>query len=168
MKLLPCLIMVFTLLFISGLNLSGQKKVNISGGFGFAETFNIGMRYQVGNQSQTGFSIGIWPSIEDSWLYDWDSLISLSVDFYYHVGGTGKFTEMSPWYFRTGLDYIRINGESWDDNNLESHLRFGKDFFFSEKIGFSLDAGIGVFLINESEFDSVFPAFGAGLFVRFN
>jgi hypothetical protein len=74
---------------------------------------------------------------------------------------------MSPWYFRMGLDYIRINGESWDDNNLESHLRFGRDLYFSEKAGISLDVGFGVFLINESEATPVFPAFGAGLFFCF-
>jgi len=167
LKPLSCLVLVFTFLFISGMQLSGQKKVNISGGIGFAETLNIGMRYQVGNQSQIGLSIGIWPSSGDNWLMDWESFLSISGDFFYHFGDPSKFADMSPWYIRMGLDYIRINGESWDDNNLEFHLRFGRDFYFSEKVGISLDAGVAAFLINESGFTSVLPAYGASFFVRF-
>lgn len=144
----------------------GQKRTNISAGVGFAETLNIGIRYQVGEQSQIGLSIGTWPSSDD-WFFNWNSLISLSGDFYFHFGGPSKFAEISPWYVRMGLVYIRVAGDDYIDDNLESHLRFGRDFYFSEDVGISLDAGVGAFLKNESGFTSVLPVFGTGLFFRF-
>jgi len=147
----------------------GQKKVNISGGVGFTETLNLGIRYQVFNKSQIGLSIGTWPSSND-WLFDWKSLISLSGDFFYHLGDSSEFSTLPPWYIRIGLDYIIID---WDDegssidNNLEFHLRFGRDFYFSEDLGVSLDAGVAFFLINETGFNSVLPSLGLSLFFRF-
>ena len=73
----------------------GQKKALISGGIGFAEMINIGVKYQVSQQSQIGLSIGMWPPSDD-WLFNWNSLISISGDFYYHIGGSSEFTELSP------------------------------------------------------------------------
>lgn len=144
----------------------GQKNLNISGGVGFPETINIGIRYQIPDQSQIGLSIGTWPS-PGGWLFNWKSLVSLTGDFYYHLGDSSKFSEMPPWYIRIGLNYLRIAYESGLENNLESHLRFGRDFYFSEDSGVSLDAGVGAFLKNETGFTKVLPALGLSFFYRF-
>jgi len=98
---------------------------------------------------------------------DWETLLSLSGDFYYHPGDSSRFSDLSPWYIRMGLDYIRISGKEFIDNNFESHLRLGRDFYFSRNYGISLDVGVACFLINESGFTSVLPALGASVFARF-
>ena len=166
MKRVTYILLIIFLLLNSGIQMFGQKKALISGGIGFAEMINIGVKYQVSQQSQIGLSIGMWPPSDD-WLFNWNSLISISGDFYYHIGGSSEYTEISPWYIRMGLVYIRVAGEDYIDNNLESHLRFGRDFNFSEDIGISLDAGVAAFLKNETGFTSVLPVFGTSLFFRF-
>jgi hypothetical protein len=91
----------------------------------------------------------------------------LSGDFYYHFGGSSKYSDIAPWYIRTGLDYIRIAGESYIENNLESHLRIGRDFYLFEDIGLRPDVGVTLFLLNETGFSTVLPAFGFSFFIGF-
>ena len=167
LKLLPCIPILISLVFISGGLGFAQEKTNISAGAGFTETLNLGVRFQVPNQSQIGVSIGSWPAPEENWLIDWESWLSLSGDYYYHFGDTTRFSVLFPWYIRTGVVYIRIVDEEFKDNNLEYHLRTGRDIYFSRNVGISLDAGIALFVINESGFTTLLPAFGIGLFARF-
>ena len=164
-KTLAGILLIMTCLLIPCRQMSGQEKVNVSIGAGFLETLNIGIRYQL-NQSQIGLSIGTWPSDPGSW-FDWNSLISISGDYYYHFGGFSEFSDLRPWYGRIGLDFLRIG---WDDdveNNLEPHFRIGRDFYFNRDFGFSLDAGVGFFIINDSDMAPVVPAFGTSFFYRF-
>lgn len=160
------ILLALAFLFSFQIQLFGQKKGTVLVGIGFAETINLGARFSFLQRSEIGMSIGTWPSSDD-WLFDWKSLISVSGDYYYHFGGTAKFSERSPWYFRIGLDYIRIAYESEVTNNLESHLRMGRDIYFSEAVGICLDAGLSAFLLNEEGFTPFLPAYGIGFFVRF-
>jgi hypothetical protein len=164
-KTLRGILLILAFLLTSGRQLSGQEKVNITAGAGFLETLNIGLRYQL-NQSQWGLSIGTWPSVTDSW-FDWSSLISISGDFYYHFGGFSEFSDLRPWYGRVGLDFIRIGWDGDIENNLEPHFRIGRDFYLNRAFGFSLDAGVGFFIINDSGMAPVVPAFGTCFFYRF-
>jgi len=164
-KTLTGTMLILALLLCSGRQMSGQEKVNISAGIGLFETLNIGIRYQV-NQSQLGLSIGTWPPEADSWL-DLNSLISISGDFFYHFGGFSEFSDLRPWYGRIGLDFVRVGWNDEIDNNLQSHFRIGRDFYFSRAFGFSLDAGVGFFIVNESDMSPVLPAMGASIFYRF-
>jgi hypothetical protein len=164
-KTLPGMLLTLVLLLTSGMQMSGQEKVNISAGIGYLETLNIGIRYQL-NQSQIGLSIGTWPSATDSW-FDWNSLISISGDFYYHFGGFSEFSDIRPWYGRIGLDFIRIGWDYGIENNLEPHFRIGRDFYFNRDLGFSLDAGVGFFILNETGLAPVLPALGTCFFYRF-
>lgn len=146
-----------------------QEKANIYLGLGFAEAAHVGFRTDAHSQLQLGMSIGTWPSSND-WLFDWKLLLSISGDCYIHFGDTTVYSTLRPWYIRTGLDYYYI---SWDDekspadNDLEYHLRIGRDFYFSRNSGISLDAGMALFLINETGFTTMLPAMGIGLFYRF-
>jgi hypothetical protein len=159
-------VLVFISIVLSNTNqLSGQEKVSVSAGVGFPEALNIGTRYQL-KQSQIGLSLGAWPSSGD-WLFDWKSLVSLSGDYYYHFGGPSKYSDLPPWYGRIGLDYFRIGWESSIEHNLESHLRFGRDFYIDENSGISLDAGIGYLLKNATGFSQLIPALGICLFWKF-
>jgi len=164
-KTLTGILLIMALLLCSGRQLSGQEKINISAGVGFLETLNVGIRYQL-NQSQLGLSIGTWPSEADSW-FDWNSLISISGDFYYHFGGFSEYSDLQPWYGRIGLDFIRIGWDDGIENNLEPHFRIGRDFYFNRAFGFSLDAGVGFFIIHESGMAPVVPAMGASIFYCF-
>lgn len=159
-------VLVFILIVLSNTNqLRGQEKVTISFGVGFPETLNIGARYQL-EQSQLGLSIGTWPSSGD-WLFNWKSLVSLSGDFYYHFGCKSKYSDLPPWYGRIGLDYLRIGWESSIEHNLESHLRFGRDFYIYDNYGISLDAGIGYFIKNSTGLRQLLPVIGMCLFWKF-
>ncbi len=146
-----------------------QEKANMHLGLGFAEAAHVGFRTDVHNQLQLGMSIGTWPSPND-WLFDWKLLLSISGDCYIHFGDTTVYSMLRPWYIRTGLDYYYI---SWDDeesptdNDLEYHLRIGRDFYFSQNSGISLDAGMALFLLNETGFTTLLPAMGISLFYRF-
>jgi len=164
-KTLPGILLIMAILLSSGKQVSGQEKVNISAGIGLFETLNIGVRYQF-NQSQFGLSIGTWPPEADSWL-DLSGLISISGDFYYHFGGYSEFSDLQPWYGRIGLDFVRVGWNDEIENNLQSHFRIGRDFYFSRAFGFSLDAGVGFFILNETEMSPVLPAMGACVFYRF-
>jgi hypothetical protein len=165
MKTLPGTLLIIVFLFCTGGQIAAQEKINISAGAGFLETLNIGLRYQI-NQSQLGLSIGTWPSVAESW-FAWSSLISISGDFYYHFGGFSEFSDLRPWYGRVGLDYIRIGWDGDIENNLEPHFRIGRDFYFNRAFGFSLDAGVGFFIINDTGMAPVAPAMGACFFYRF-
>lgn len=165
MKTLSGMLLISAFFLGSGGQVSGQEKVNVTAGAGFLETLNIGIRYQL-DQSQLGLSIGTWPSVSGSW-FDWNSLISVSGDFFHHFGGFSEFSDLRPWYGRIGLDFLRIG---WDDdieNNLEPHFRIGRDFYFNRSFGCSLDAGVGFFIINDSDMAPVAPAFGGSFFYRF-
>jgi hypothetical protein len=164
-KTLGSILMLISVI-LSGTNqLSGQDKVTVSAGAGFAETLNIGMRYQF-HQSQIGFSIGTWPSSSSGFI-TWKSLVSLSGDYYFHLGDSTKFSSLHPWYVRVGLDYLRIGTESSISNNIDFHLRFGRDCYISTNSGISLDAGIAEFLKNDTGIRKPAPAFGFCLFFKF-
>jgi hypothetical protein len=144
-----------------------QDKISVSLGIGLLDALNLGCRYQFFKKSQIGLSIGTWPSPND-WLFNWKSLISLSGDFYYHFGRSTELSVLPPWYVRPGLDYIRIGyGSDYAaEDNLECHFRFGRDFNFSENIGISLDVGVLILMLNETDFTPYLPSMGISIFVR--
>jgi hypothetical protein len=164
MKLFYSILLLVAVLFSSVRQVFGQEKVNITAGVGFIEVLNFGVRYQI-DHSQIGLSIGTWPF--PIYWKDYKNAISLSGDFYYHFGGASKLSDLPVWYGRIGLDYFRIYWESGTENNLDSHLRIGRDFYFSRHLGISLDAGVGFFIINESDNNSWLPNLGGSIFYRF-
>jgi hypothetical protein len=96
MKTIGYVLLFITVVFINTDQLFGQEKVNISVGVGFPEVINLGMRYQI-NQSQIGASIGWWPGNPDAFLFNWENILSFSGDYYYHFGGSSKFSDLRPW-----------------------------------------------------------------------
>src|SRR5512133_342266 len=79
--------------------LHGQGKIIVSGGFGFPELVNVGMRYQQG-QTGAGITLGALPIF--SYLTG-----AITGDFYYHFGGSSKLTEIRPWYGKIGVSYLQ-------------------------------------------------------------
>lgn len=160
---------IIFIILVASTKVFAQEKANIYIGLGFAETAHVGFRADVNRQLQLGMSIGTWPSAND-WLFDWKLLLSISGDCYIHFGDSTVNSTLRPWYIRTGLDYYYISWddvESPNDNDLEYHLRIGRDFYFSRNSGISLDVGMALFLVNETGFTTLLPAMGMGLFYRF-
>lgn len=152
------LILISIISFCCTNQLFGQEKINISAGIGFPEAINVGIRYQL-SQTQLGISIGSFPAKDES-------IISISGDIYYHFGGLSELSSRRPWYARIGLNYFRDEKISiWEYSYF--NLRVGRDFNISKKFGIELDSGIGLRLMDTSDWDiPVIPSFGLGLFYR--
>jgi len=162
-RILNCIPLIIALILSSGGQMSGQKKANISFGIGFPELINVGIKYQVSDQTKIGFSIGYWPPSKPDWL-GYNNLISLSGDFYYHFGGSSDFPGMRPWYGRIGLNIIFDLPSDYHILSEDIFLRTGRDIYFDENNGISLDGGFGV---NFYDYTNLFPAFGICYFHRF-
>lgn len=162
MKSLCTILLLIAFLLNSGGKAFGQDKTNFSVGIGLPELLNIGIKYQILDQSKIGLSIGWWPD----WKYS-GQLLSFSGDFYYHFAGSSKYSDLRPWYGRIGLNYDR---EDLGDiiNWWYSYLRFGRDFYFSDQIGISIDAGLNYHFNPEATGNPSFaPALGGCVFFRF-
>jgi hypothetical protein len=142
----------------------GQEKVNISAGIGFIELINIGVRYQV-TQSEIGASIGWWPPYNGD-MVGWGNMISLSGNYYYHFMGSNKYSDLRPWYGKVGLNCVWESGDEID--LLPIYLRIGRDIYFDQNSGISIDAGLGYDLDSEiGGTDPLLPVFGISLLYRF-
>jgi len=149
-------------LFNPVIKMFGQDKVNLSLGIGFTECLNIGIKYQILDQAKTGLNIGWFPGTKGS-----GSLLSFQGNFYYHLFGSSKFSELHPWYGRTGLGYLREDLSEYV-NWWYSYLRFGRDFYLSKKIGIGADAGLYYHFNPEKTGNFRFgPTLGGCFFYRF-
>lgn len=170
-KPLSCISLILIFLFSFSMQMFGQEKVNVSVGIGLPELLNIGVGFPL-EQAQIGMSIGTMP-VKD------ESLISLSGDFYYHFGGSSEFSDIHSWYGGIGLNYLRDETETLIDKYLYLILRIGRDLNLSKKIGFNVDAGLGIQLYHDEiikipsnnwfNFDfefPVIPTIGICLFYR--
>ena len=164
MKTLSYILLLIVFLFSPGRKMFGQDKVNLSLGVGFLEHINIGIKYQILDQAKIGLNFGWFPETDaNGWL------LSIQGNFYYHLFGTSKFSDIHPWYARLGLNYLRDDFRGLESVNWwYSHLRFGRDFYFGKKIGISMDAGLYYHLNPEKTGNLTFgPSFGGCLFYRF-
>lgn len=163
MKTKLCLLLFMAFLCFPVLQLSGQDKADISLGIGFTEQINIGCKFQILDQAKIGFNLGWFPENQtNGWL------LSLQGNFYYHLFGTSELSDVHPWYARVGLNYLR--DDYWGAGGVNwwySHLRFGRGFYFSEKTGMSLDAGLYYHLNSEVTGNRTFgPSMGICFFYR--
>lgn len=163
MKTFYCTLLLTALVFSPGGKVFGQEKVNLTVGIGFTECLNIGIKYQILDQAKTGLNIGWWPETDkNGWL------LSVQGNFYYHLFGSSKFSDLHPWYGRIGLNYLR--DDYWGLESVNwwySHLRFGRDFCFCKKLGISMDAGFYYHLNSENTGNLTFgPSLGICFFYQ--
>jgi len=168
--------LTITILFIISISSSysqsvfGQEKVSITTGIGVPELWNVGICY-LNKQTQTGVSVGFFPGGRD------EKIISFSGNFYYHFGGTSKWTDRHPWYGRVGIDYTKDKNKSAAYQDVFLHVRIGRDFNISKKFGIEIDAGTMFHLYHKKEVlnnaggwmdikSPVLPAFGITFFYK--
>ena len=152
--------LLFVFLFAYGKQTFGQEKINIVGGFGFFDLLNLGVRYQVKQDTmQLGISIDIAQEMQ-----------SLSGDVFYHFGGYSKLSKRRPWYLKVGFNILHEPQEEYSDWYLLTNLRLGRDINLSKKVGINLEAGLGY-----SPFAGIgwndkkaFPSFGIYFFIEYN
>ncbi len=170
-KVIEYIISIVIFSFSFGDEVVEQDRINISGGFGFPEVLNVGLRIQSG-QAQLGIGVGTLP-------IEGESTISILGDLYYHFGGYTRFSTQRPWYGRIGILYLRCETDYAINKRLLLNLRFGKAVNVSRKIGINVDVG-AIFQLMYDEvrkrppsgwftfsFDyPVLPSGGIGLFYR--
>lgn len=147
-----------------GGELTGQEKINLSLGIGFTEQINLGLKFRMTDQTGLGFNLGWFPENQtNGWL------LSVQGNFYYHLFGKSSYSDLRPWYARFGLNYLRddfwgIEGVNW----WYTHMRLGRDIYFSRAMGISLDAGMYYHLNPDKTGNLTFgPSMGACFFYRF-
>ena len=164
MKTLSCIVLLVALLFSPGGKMFGQDRADLTLGVGFLEHINIGIKYQILDQAKIGLNFGWFPETDaNGWL------LSIQGNFYYHFFGTSKFSDLHPWYGRIGLNYLR--DDYWGLGSVNwwySHLRFGRDFYLSKKLGISIDAGFYYHLNPEKTGNrTIGPSLGGCFFYQF-
>lgn len=130
------------ILFVSACIMKGQGKMSFSIGLGFPETLNAGLKARL-NQSQLGLNIGFWPANNEGFIFTWENVFSICGDYYYHFAGKSVYSDLKPFYFRAGLNYLFIKWSGSDiDNLFNTQLRVGRDFYFPKNGGLGLDGGL--------------------------
>jgi hypothetical protein len=116
-------------------------KINITGGFGFGEMLNAGLRFQE-KQVQVGISVGTFPQANFK-------SFAISGDVYYHFGGTSKYSMRRPWYARLGYIYSKEEDDFNVFNYKILNFRVGRDINFSRRFGLDIDGGFLYFLSHD-------------------
>ena len=116
-------------------SLQGQEHLRITGGIGMPDLLNAGIMVNMG-QNQLGVNIGTIPSSNGYRMF------SLSGNLYMHMAGTPKYTEIKPWYFMGGINYLKDETNHFLDKYIYLNLRVGWEKHFSKRWGMCVDAGI--------------------------
>jgi len=155
--------LILKIILLTGLILSvnpvySQDKFEISGGFGWPDMLDIGVRY--GNNFQVGLNQSFWISPIP--------LGQTAAEIYYHFGGKSEFTDQKPWYLLGSLGIL------WGSDGEESDIyfcpRIGRSFYFSGRSGISLDGGAFLPLTKglKDFLDSpIYPSGSISFFFRF-
>jgi hypothetical protein len=163
------IVLIFSLLFSVYGQTFGQKKGNVSIGFGFPELPNISVRYKVYGQVRTGLSFG-WLPRSSFDFGGWNNLVSFSGDLYYHFGRTTIFSDMRLFYINTGINFILEKPYQWNENWWNSYLRIGGEIFSTYKFGVNIDGGF-IYNLNPGKnwahMNRILPAIGIDILYRF-
>lgn len=119
-----------------------QEKFSLTGGTGTPEMVNVGLRMRV-DQNQFGLNLGTNLAFKND-------NISASADFYYHFAGRSGHTSLQPWFLKTGLTYMRSEGEWEKRMNLLLVPRLGREFNISSQFGVALEAGVMLMLMDKN------------------
>ncbi|MEA2105328.1 MAG: hypothetical protein U9P82_01185 [Bacteroidota bacterium] len=129
---------------------SGQKKINLSNGFGFPELFYSSIRYQT-EQFQIGLYTGTLPVPDTD-----ESIRTFSGIINYHFGGYSKLAYRRPWFLKSGLLCLRVRDFDYEVNYAFVVIaRIGRDFNITNMFGISIDFGALITLDGSGTFSSL-------------
>jgi hypothetical protein len=164
------LIVIFKSILFIGLILSdnpikAQGKLELSGGLGMPELFNLKMKY--GKDVQIGASVGILPfEWFNKTVVDW----SCTAEITYHFFGKSKYIEQAPWYISGGIGFFDLGVmNSYESYNISFNPRIGRTLNFSERMGSNMDIGLFLPLSGQKDYPSDFmllPSGSISFFIR--
>lgn len=168
-------ILLLWTMFLSG-KAAAQERFSVRAGAGFPELLNLGLRIQF-DQSELGLAVGTFPEPDED-------IFTLTGNYYYHFGGSSKYTSLRPWFLTAGLTFLSDETE-WERQEVFLLApKVGREFNISPKFGIALEAGLLVILsedetvkkerergwldiFNHDFKESIFPSAGVNLFYRF-
>jgi hypothetical protein len=164
-----CIVLVMALMFCVDGHTFGQRKGDVSLGFGFPELSNIRVRYKVYDQVRTGLSVGWFP--RSSFGFGrWNNLVSFSGDLYYHFGRIIFNPGKRLFYVNTGINCLLEKPYQWNEKWWNSYLRVGGEIYSAYNFGVNIAGGVICNLNPEKNWarmDRILPAFGIDFFYRF-
>lgn len=136
---------------------SGQKKINLSNGFGLPELFYSSIRYQT-EQFQIGLYTGTLP-VPDKDV----SIRTFTGNINYHFGGYSKLAYRRPWFLKFGLSCFRVRDYVYEvDYEFTIITRIGRDFNITNMFGISIDFGAFIAL----DGSGTYPSLSLDFFIR--
>ena len=168
-NILKFMVLSFGLLIIKDPTYS-QSKLELSGGLGEPEFFNVRIKY--GQNLQVGICVGGYIGHglfgSDEIVVDW----SCAAEVLYHFSGKSKYVEQAPWYILGGLGYYDIPISDWYGSyNIGFYPRIGRTFSFSKKSGINLDVGTFLPLSMRPDYDTydfkILPSGNISFLIRF-
>ena len=135
--LLSKIILVTSIIFSVNPGYS-QGKIELSGGIGLPELFNLKLKY--GQNTQIGVFTGFYPF---KWYGDNVTDWSFGIEIMHHFIGNSKYVAQAPWYLSGSIGYHDLSViNHYENYNISFCPRIGRTINFSERIGTNLDIGL--------------------------
>lgn len=139
---ISCFISLFCLIFFPSVGTLSAQEFSVAGGMGTPEMVNIGLKIRI-DQNQYGLNIGANPGYKNE-------NFTVSGDFYHHFSGRSGHTSLRPWFFKTGLTYMRSEGQWEERMNLLFVPRMGRQLNITPQFGVALEVGLMLMLIDKN------------------
>jgi len=156
------IILLLSTLFLSVNNISGQSKIEVTGGIGFLDFINVGIKY--GTKTSIGINIGIFDLTEYRLR-----VLTVEPCIYSHFGGKSPSSEQKLWYLKNGLTWLLPYNPYHNEIYLYYSPRIGRKLYITEGFGISIDAGIYIELWTNIQGDSwvpIVPGLGITFFYK--
>jgi hypothetical protein len=163
-------IYIFNSILLIGLILSdnpidAQGKLELSGGFGMPELFNLKMKY--GKDVQIGASVGIYPfEWFNETVVDW----SCNAEITYHFSGKSKYVEQAPWFISGGFGFFDLGViDPYESYDISFNPGIGRTLNFSKRMGVNLVIGLFLPLSAAKDYTYDFrllPSGSISIFIR--
>jgi len=150
-------------LILSDNPIKAQGKLELSGGFGMPELFNLKVKY--GKVVQIGASAGIYPfEWFNETVVDW----SCNAEITYHFFGKSKYIEQAPWFVSGSLGFFDLGViDPYESYDISFNPRIGRTLNFSKRLGVNLDFGLFLPLSAPEDYPYDFMLLPSGSFSFF-
>ena len=136
------LILLLTILLISGRAFSQEKEWDIVTGLGLPDCLHIGVNKSMNKKSTLGGSIGYFP--------DYSNIFQLTDEHQLKLKYSKKFPDMPTWYFAQRLTYMYEDNLDYVWHNIYLTPSMGKHFNFNDRFGLNVDLGVVMVLMEKT------------------